>query len=84
MIYNPDKQAKLMAEIDPFMEKIKDDIQNKMIHEDVDENAYVKMCYQESMRRYAPAAISSTSCMSKDIKIQGVDMKKDDAFYIGI
>ena len=84
MIYNPDKNAKMMAEIDPYMEKIQDDIQNKMNLEDVDELVYVKMCYQESMRRYSPAALSSTSCMNKDIKIQGVDMKKDEAFFIGI
>ena len=84
MIYNPDKHAKMMKEIDPYMETIQDDIQNKMIVEDVDENNYVKMCFQESMRRYAPSALSSTSCMSKDITIQGVDMKKEEAFYIGI
>ena len=36
--------------MDPYMEKVKDDIMGKMTLEDVDELDYVKMCYQESMR----------------------------------
>ena len=64
------------------MEKIKDDIIGKMTLEDVDELDYVKMCYQESMRCHAPAPMSSTSMVNRDVTISGLNMRKGDPFYL--
>lgn len=54
----------------------------KMTLEGVDELELVKMCYLESMRRDAPASMSVTSTVSKDVTIDGVFMRKNDPFYI--
>ena len=82
LIFNPECYKKLREEIDPFMDRVKDDIMGKMKLEDLEELEYTKLCYQESMRICSPAPSSSTSCVNKDVTISGVDMKKGDAFYI--
>ena len=84
LIHHPEVYQKLRAEIDPYMATVKDDIMNKMTLEGVDELPYTKMCFQESMRMDSPAGMSSTSCMSKDLNISGVDMRKGEPFYIMI
>ena len=43
----------------------------------------MKMCYQETLRRDAPAAISKISNMTKATTICGVDLSPKDAFIIG-
>ena len=45
MLHEPECFAKLKKEIDPFMDKIKDDIMGKMTLAEVDELDYVKMSY---------------------------------------
>jgi len=55
MLFEPECYAKMRKEIDPYLDSIKDDIMGKMTLAGVDELEYLKMCYQESMRRDAPA-----------------------------
>ena len=62
----------MLGEIKPFMDGIQDDIMEKMTLEEVDELEYVKMCYQETMRRDAPAALSSTNTVLKTTTYDGV------------
>ena len=59
------------------MEKVKDDIMTKMTREGVDELEYVKMVYSETMRRDAPAGMSKFQSVTKDMRIGGIDLKKD-------
>ena len=44
LIFNKECFDKLRAEIDPYMEHVKDDIMGKMKLEDIDELEYVKQC----------------------------------------
>ena len=84
LLFNPDVYKKFRAEVDPLMDRVKDDIVTKMSLEDVDNLEYMKMCYQESMRIESPVASSSTSCVNKDVNINGIDMNAGDAFFIFI
>ena len=84
MCYEPGAKEKLLAEIDPLMDSVKDDIMGKMTLESIEDLEYTKMCYQETMRRDAPAVISSTSCLSKDALIDGVRVNAGEAFWVGI
>ena len=84
MLYEPEVYAKLRAEIDPLMDLVKDNINEKMTLEKVEVNEYLKNCYMEVLRRDTGISASSTSCMAKDINISGVDLKKDEAIIIGI
>lgn len=84
MLHEPELFARLRATIDPYMETVKDDIMTKMTMEGVDELEFVKQVYMETMRRDSPARMSSTSCMSKDIKVGGVSMGAGEAFWVGI
>jgi len=84
LLHEPDQMARMRATVDPFMAKVSDNIMEKMTMDSVEEAEYIKMAYQEVMRRDAPLQASSTSCMSKDIKICGVEMKKGEAFFVDI
>ena len=64
------------------MEKIKDNIMGSMTMKAVEDLEFTKMCYQETMRRDAPAAISELGSMTKDINVAGVDLRPSDAFII--
>ena len=66
------------------MDGIQDDIMGKMTLEEVDELEYVKMCYQETMRRDAPAAVSGTSTVLKDTTYDGVLLHPGNAFLVGL
>ena len=74
----------MLATVDPFMEGVKDDIMGKMTIESVDELEYIKLAYNETMRVDAPVGVSMTSCMSKDTKIGGVDMRAGEMFWVGL
>lgn len=83
-LFNPDVYKRLREEVDPLMDRVKDDIMTKMNLEDVEDLEYTKMCYMESMRIAPPAQSSSTSCFNKDVSINGVNFNNGDAFYINI
>jgi len=84
MVSNPGELERLLAEVDPFMEEVKGDIMEKMTIEKVDNLEFVKLAYMETMRLNSPIITSSTSCMTKDSRIDGVDMRADEAFWAGL
>ena len=45
LLFNPECDKKLHEEVDPFMDRVKDDIMGKMNLEDVENLEYVKQCY---------------------------------------
>lgn len=53
MMHEPEQYARLREEIDPYLDSVKDDFMGKMTLESVDELEFVKMSYQEAMRRDA-------------------------------
>lgn len=84
MTHEPEIYADLRKEIDDYMTGVSDDIMEKMTLETVEDLELVKMCYQETMRLDPPAGMSKVNSMTKDICIDGVNMRKDDtAFIIG-
>ena len=84
MISNPGELERLLAEVDPFMEEVKGDVMERMTIEKIDNLEFVKLAYMETMRLNAPAISSATSCMTKDSKIDGVDMRAEEAFWVGL
>ena len=85
LLFEPEIFAKMRGEeVDPLMERVKDDILGKMTLKEVDDCELIKMCYMEAMRRNSPAAISSTACMSKDCNITGLDLPANQGFLIFI
>eukprot|EP00806_Schmidingerella_arcuata_P004651 Macronucleus_5220.p1 GENE.Macronucleus_5220~~Macronucleus_5220.p1 ORF type:complete len:176 (+),score=47.69 Macronucleus_5220:1-528(+) len=57
---------------------------SKMTMDAVDELEYVKLAYHETMRMDAPVSTSMTSCMSKDVKIGNIEMRKNEALWLGM
>lgn len=55
-----------------------------MTLEEVDELEFVKMCYQETMRRDTPAAISSTNTVLKATTFDTNHFVPGDPFYVGL
>ena len=84
MLHEPGEYERLRAEIDPLMARVSDDIMSKLTKEEADELEYVKLSFTETMRRDTPAPQSHISCMTKDIKIGDVTLRKDDAFVIAL
>ena len=84
MIYEPECYAKLRAEIDPLMDLVQDNINEKMTLEKVEVNEYLKHCYMEVLRRDTGISASTTSCMAKDINVSGVNLLKGEAIIIFI
>ena len=84
LLHEPEVLAKLRAEIGPFMEEVKDNISEKLTLERVAENEYVKLCFQEALRRDTGRAQSSTVCLTKDARIGGIDFRAGDPFVIMI
>ena len=84
MLHEPEVYRKMRDEIDPMLERVKDDIMGKMTLQEVDELVYMKMCYQESMRRDSPASVSMSSTVTKPCSIGGVNLTQDDLFVVFI
>jgi len=82
MLHRPDLRAKLDAELNPVLEKCKDNFMESMTTELVEELDYLKMCYSEVLRYDTPIPTSSTSCFSKDVNVGGVNFKKGTAFFV--
>jgi len=77
-----DVREKFLGVTEPFMASVIDNLMEKMTLEAVDELDYVKMVYQESMRRDPPLPISGTQEMTRDVTIKGVEFRKGDPFWI--
>ena len=84
MLANPEEYKRLLAEVDPFMDGVRDNVMEKMLISNVDELEYVKLAYVETMRLNTPVWTSATSCMNKDSKISGVNMRSEEAFWVGL
>lgn len=84
MLHEPEQLKRMHSTIDPYMAEVSDNIMEKMTMESVEQMEYVKMAYMEVMRRDAPAGMSSTACMTKDMKIGGITMYAQEALWIGI
>ena len=65
MAHEPAAYKRLREEVDPFMQRVQDNIMEKMTLEGVEDLEYVKMCYQEVLRRDAPAAVSTMNSVTK-------------------
>lgn len=84
MLHEPACYERLRTEVNPFMERMHDDIMGNMTHDAVKELSYVKMAYQETLRRDSPAGISSTGTVLEDITVGGVHLKPGDAFWMSM
>ena len=83
MVHEPETYKRLREEVDPFMQRMQDNVMEKMTLEEVEDLEYVKMCYQEVLRRDAPAAVSKICSMTKTVQVSGVVPNPGDAFIIG-
>ena len=84
MLHRPDLKEKFFAEINPMLEKCKDNFMDLMTQEMTDELEYLKLLYNEVLRFDTPVPTSSTSCFSKDVNINGINIKKGTAFFISM
>lgn len=84
MLHEPEEFRRLRAKIDPFMESVKENIIEGMTIEDVDQLDFVKMAYQEALRRDCPAPLSMPSTMTRNVKINGVELSAGDPFCVMI
>ena len=84
MLHRPDIKAKLDAELNPFLDKCKDNFMELMTTELVEELDYLKMCYSEVLRYDTPIPTSSTSCFSKDVTVGGVHFKKGSPIIVAM
>ena len=66
------------------MRRMQDDIIGKMTQDAVKELSFVKMAYQETLRRDTPGGISGTSTMLEEVTIGGVKIKPGDAFWLSM
>lgn len=82
--FNPEYKKRLLEEIEGPLNEISDDFMTKLTTDVVEDFSFTRNCFYESMRLHPPAPLSSTSCFSKDITINGVHFPKDSAFYINI
>ena len=69
MLHRPEIREKLDAEINPVLERTKEDFMKLLTTDEVDQLDYLKMCYSEVLRFDTPISISSTACFSKEVKI---------------
>ena len=72
LLHRPDIKEKIFQELNPVLEKCKEDFMTLLTTQEVDELEYLKMCYYETMRFDSPIAQSGTSTFSKDVVIGGV------------
>lgn len=82
--FNPEYKKRLLEEIEGPLSEISDDFMTKLTTDVAEDFSFTRNCFYEAMRLHPPAALSSTSCFSKDITINGVHFPKDSAFYINI
>lgn len=84
MLHNPDLKEKFDAEVNPFLDKCKDDFMELMNSELIEELEYLRMCYYEVLRCDTPIPQSSTSCFNRDVTIDGIHFKKGTAIYLAM
>lgn len=81
---NEEWRAKLHAEMDPLVNKVKHDWIKAYEFEMTEDLEFLKQSYYEVMRYDTPFAISSTSSVTKPCTIDGVPLVPGDAFFINM
>ena len=71
----PEERSRLLNEVDSFMKSVKENLMSDMDLDSLDQLEYLKMAYQESLRRDTPAPMGGVAMMTKDMKIKGVDFR---------
>ena len=84
LLHRPDIKEKLYEELNPVLEKCKEDFMKLLTTQQVDELEYLKMCYFETLRFDTPISQSGTSMFSKDIVISGVKFPKGAPFMMSL
>jgi cytochrome P450 len=78
----PEIKAKLMAELLPELEPIKDDFVGKLTTEVADRFDYLRRCWYETMRLQAPTPNSTVYMFAKPVTMQGVEFTPTTNFVI--
>ncbi|CDW76725.1 cytochrome p450 [Stylonychia lemnae] len=84
---NSDQEQKMRNELQSHLKNFGGDskaLSTEINMEKVDDLLYLKYCFYESMRIEPPVVISSSCQVNKDLNIQGVTIKKDEALIINI
>ncbi len=55
-----------------------------VVLERVQELSYLGMCFNESMRLEPPVPVSSSVKVTEDVKLGGINFKKDDKLQMGM
>ena len=82
MITLPDIRQRVLDEINPKFEAIKDDFRGKLTWDILDTFEYTKNCFYETLRIAPPAPMSGTLCFDKDVVIKGIEFRAGMAFWL--
>jgi len=72
LIKNPDLKDRLMSEICPVLDQIKDDFRGKLTWDNIDGFELTRNCFYESLCIAPPAPMSGTLCFLRDVEIKGI------------
>jgi len=81
---NPDINQRILSEIMPVMEEVKENILVNMTYEKVQEFDFLIHCFYESLRIEPPVPVSSNQCFNEDVTIKGFTFRARDPFWICI
>lgn len=82
LIQNPDLKDRLLCEICPVLDQIKDDFIGKLTWDAIEEFSTIRNCFYESLRIAPPAPMSGTLCFLKDVEIKGIQFQAGMAFWL--
>jgi cytochrome P450 len=84
MLHRPDLKEKVGLELDPFLEKCKDNFMDLMTTDAIEDLEYLRNAYYEVLRYDTPIPSGSTATFSRDINIKGINFKKGEAIFIAL
>jgi cytochrome P450 len=82
MDMNPHIKAKLLEEIRPPLEEVKDDILGELKFETVSEFDYLQKVIYETLRIEPALKLPAGSCMAQDCVLNGVTVKKETILFV--
>lgn len=82
MAQHEDYRAKVMKEIIPTLDAASSDFVNKLSPDVVDEFVYTKQCVYETLRHCPSGPSTMPNYFNQDVKIGGVDFKKNKTTFI--
>jgi len=83
-INNEELRENFFKEVNPLIEKVKNDFVKDFTFEMTDDLEYVKCAYYETMRLDTPFSISSTSTVTKPCTINKIQMEPGTAFFVNM